>query len=323
MKRIFLLIAFFAVLLDMPFLFAECVGPECLPEDIRQICVEEKRDGCIDWENHILYAVGIAAPNPKFKTKAQQYTTAVKAARINAQANLLEMVQEVQITSAHMVKDRMYEQGMETYQLKGLIKHFSLVGKPAQLSNGAIIVTGRMFLKDIREFMAERKLLPNERDSGNVESGRLAPPPDTSEKTGLQLSRRQSEEQPERGEFEATDRADRIYNGLIVDTRGFGIKPVTYPNILDERGMEVYGSTHIDHAYAIRQGTAGYTKSIERARKSPRFGTEGAEPLEIRATGQGKTPFDVVISNKDAVLLRKLNATQTFLREGRVMIVVD
>ncbi|MBW1683090.1 MAG: hypothetical protein JRJ83_17035, partial [Deltaproteobacteria bacterium] len=52
------------------------------------------------------------------------------------------------------------------------------------------------------------------------------------------------------------------YTGLVVDARGFRVKPAMSPRILDEDGNEVYGSASVSREYAVQQGMAGYAKDL-------------------------------------------------------------
>ena len=104
--------------------------------------------------------------------------------------------------------------------------------------------------------------------------------------------------------------------GLILDARGSKISPALAPRILDENGKEVYGPGLLT-AEARKWNGAAYARNLETARKdlSSRVGEKPVVMKVLRAQGA-----DAVIQNSDADVLRR---GQTFLAEGRVVIVTD
>jgi hypothetical protein len=58
---------------------------------------------------------------------------------------------------------------------------------------------------------------------------------------------------------------------------------------------------------------------MERAKSNERV---KGNPLLIKAGGSDKNASDLVISREDAELLNKLDASQTFLREARVIVII-
>lgn len=308
MNKFSILILFF-LLFDIGSVYATCRNAQCLPESIRKQCIELMEDGCIDWENHVLYAVGIAAPNPKFTTKALQYANGVESARVIAQRNLLQMVDKTHIMSAVKVENMGEGQySAITSKSEGLLKRFGIVGKPSQLENGAVMVVGRLFLADLREFMDSQGMLPDHSYKSQPSTYSPKDPATYSSESGYD---------------KADQREGTTYKGLVIDARGLGVKSTMFPRIWDQRGQEVFGYENLDHEFAVRQGAVGYTNSLRRAKNSARFNFEGQGPLIIKAAAKGNSGFDIVLSNTDADLLRKLNSTQTFIREGRVMVVID
>ena len=45
------------------------------------------------------------------------------------------------------------------------------------------------------------------------------------------------------------------------------VKPALSPRILDETGIEVYGSAYVSREWAIKNGVVGYSKDITAALK--------------------------------------------------------
>jgi hypothetical protein len=111
------------------------------------------------------------------------------------------------------------------------------------------------------------------------------------------------------------------YTGLVLDATGLQARPAMTPQIFDEEGNEVYGTAVVSREYAIQQGMAGYARDVQKASASERV---GGQPLVVKAMevrGQARTDF--VVSNEAAENLRQVAADQGFLRQCRVMIVLD
>ena len=111
------------------------------------------------------------------------------------------------------------------------------------------------------------------------------------------------------------------YTGLIIDAKGTGVTPAMSPKIYDPDGKEVYGSAYVSRDFAISQGIVGYVKSVDQARDTDRVKGNPAVIKALQSKGPNKS--DLVISKEDAATLRDLSQTQTFMREARVMIVLD
>ncbi len=111
------------------------------------------------------------------------------------------------------------------------------------------------------------------------------------------------------------------FSGLIVDARGIGAKPALVPLLLDENGKVVYGPAFISREFAVQHGVCEYERSLEVAARRERV---ASHPLTIKGlrTLQGRE-CDIVISNVDADRLRDASANLGFLKQCRVIIVMD
>lgn len=111
------------------------------------------------------------------------------------------------------------------------------------------------------------------------------------------------------------------YTGLIVDARGIGAKPAMVPVLLDENGKEVYGSAFVSREYAVQQGVCLYMRilgdSANLARVAPK-------PLWVKGLRtRTAASCDIVISNADASRLRGASSHLSFLKQCRVIILMD
>lgn len=112
-----------------------------------------------------------------------------------------------------------------------------------------------------------------------------------------------------------------VYSGLIVDARGINFIPAMVPVLLDESGKEVYSSAFVSREFAVQQGVCLYLRSAKNLEDSPRV---APNPLMVKGL---RTPADnrchIVISNADASKLHGASAHLRFLKQCRVIIVVD
>ncbi len=111
------------------------------------------------------------------------------------------------------------------------------------------------------------------------------------------------------------------YTGLIVDARGIGAKPAMVPVLLDENGKEVYSSAFVSREYAVQQGVCRYMRmlgdlaNLERVAPKPLW----VKGLRTRTAAS----CDIVISNADASRLRGASSHLSFLKQCRVIILMD
>lgn len=111
------------------------------------------------------------------------------------------------------------------------------------------------------------------------------------------------------------------YTGLIVDARNIDATPALAPRIFDEHGRMVYGSAFVSREFAVQQGVCGYTSDPETARHDSRIAGNPLMVKALRSTDPGSA--DMVISNAEAARIRRTSDHLWFLRQCRVLIIVD
>jgi hypothetical protein len=62
------------------------------------------------------------------------------------------------------------------------------------------------------------------------------------------------------------------YSGLIIDCRNSGVKPMIFPSVYTEDGLEIYGRHLVDMRHASDKGMASYCFSEDEAFKNGRSG---------------------------------------------------
>ena len=107
----------------------------------------------------------------------------------------------------------------------------------------------------------------------------------------------------------------------MVDARSIGAKPAMIPLILDEKGEEVYGPAFVSREFAVQEGMSGYEGRLKIAQDSARV---APNPLTVKGLRtQTQAPTAIVISHADAAKIRSTSENLSFLKECRVIIVVD
>lgn len=281
----------------------QCVGNDCLPPQAKNDCTVMESNGCIDWENGIIYATGMGVPNPKFETQAQKTYSAYQAAKTVAMRNLLQMVEGINITSTRTVKAGMLEDDTINTQISGKIRQVQEAGRPQTMNDGSVWVTMKMFMRDIISILVNNQKFA-------FKSGDMFQRPQ--QKPTVQ-------DQPEAKSSEYGGDENTVYSGVIIDARGTGVTPAMSPKIYSPDGKEVYGSIAVERDFALKHGVVGYVKEVEKAKENDRV---KGNPLMIKATLKGGSSSDLVLSQEDAELLNKLDATQSFLREARVIVII-
>jgi len=252
-------------------------------------CTTPNDRACIDWTRQVAIAVGMGVPASFATTAGQKNVTALRAARLDAARNLLELIRGVNITSDSSLQQAMISSDQVRTSIEGSLNSIREVGNPKYFSDGSIQVRLEASLRQVI-------------------------PPDLYLGAPTQIGGPASS-------APSTVSGAAVYTGLIVDGQGTGVTPAMSPKIYDPDGNEVYGSAYVSREFAISQGIVGYVKTVDQARETDRVKGNPAIVKAISAKGPSKS--DLVISKEDAATLRDLAKQQTFLREARVMIVLD
>lgn len=271
--------------------------------------------GNVDWTQQIIRSTGIGAPNPNLPMAAQR-ASALTAAKLEALRNLLEAVKGVNLTSETVVENAMVVSDVINTRVEGGVKGFRIVDT-RYMSTGDVEIDVEVPMTGV----ILDALLPQDFGGGILLTGGqlLCPtcgqpwPAGRSVPSGVTLI--------QAGERTGLPTTGGVYTGLIVDTRGLGVRPAMAPKVLDERGEEVYGSRFVSREYAVDIGMVGYDKDINRARVNERVADN---PLIIKGTtASGPNKTDVVIRATDAMKIHNAAVNMNFLQHCKVMFVLD
>ncbi len=263
--------------------------------------VEKVGQGSVNWSQGYIEAVGIGAVPDRSVGKANARPMAMRAAKVDAYRNLLEITKGVQIDSATTVKDFMVESDVINSKVEGLVKGAQQV-KTEYMSDGTVEVTLRMPLyggvlaQTIMPLAIAKPPTP-------PEPAPVAPAPVVATPVA------------------PAPAGPAAYTGMVVDARGIQARPAMSPRVFDEDGKEVYGSANVDREYAIQQGMSGYARDLNAAQSNQRVTANPITVKAIRSSGAGHS--DLIISNADAQQIRSAGDNMTFMKKCRVMVVLD
>jgi hypothetical protein len=278
--------------------------------------------GSVDWSSQVIVCTGIGAANPNLPASARR-AGALQAAKMDALRNILATVKGIYLTSETTVENAMLASDVIRSRVEGYIRNFTIVDT-RYMSTMDVEVDVQVDLKgNLSNF-----LLPENFGGGTLMTGgRLLCPtcmqpwpmnkPVPPGVTLVQAGGGGSAGSTTAGGTEASIQ----YTGLIIDCKGLGLRPAMAPQIIDEKGEEVYGSKFVSREYAVDIGMAGYEKDMGRARANSRVTDNPLLVKGVNVTGPNKT--DVVLSNGDAVQVHNAAANDNFLQRCRVIFVLD
>ncbi len=247
--------------------------------------IQNMAGGSVDWSDQTIMATGIGTPNPKL-SPAQQRTSALTAARIDAYRRLLEIIKGVNLTAETVVNNSMVESDVIRMTVEGTLRGFRQVGPPRYMDDGTV------------ELDVEVSL------SGKI-LGAVLPP------TGSKQNEMESKDIP--------SNPSGSYTGMIVDCRGLGVQYALAPRLLDESGEEVYGPDWVDRDVATEKGIVQY--GTDESQFKDRVGDNPFRVKGLRAAGTNNC--DVVISNADATVLSSTDENLKFMDQCKVAFLVD
>jgi hypothetical protein len=253
--------------------------------------------GCINWSTSTAMAKGIGTPGATVGGKPPvSPSDVIGAARINAQANLMDTISAIRINAVSRVADRMVQDPAFSDGLTSLVQNATITHQE-YLSDGTVEIELTMKLSGgFAQFVLPEEI--RQVDSITATTGVTELPATPS---------REAEEKP--------------YTGLIVDAVGIGAKPSLVPLVVDESGEAVYGPAFVSREFAVSRGMSGFAATLEAARDDKRVGDRPMIVKAIRTHFTGET--DLVISNTDAARLRSSVVYLNFLKACQVNIVLD
>ena len=267
--------------------------------DLRSL-VESKKNGIIDWTAGVVEAKGIGVPATyTYYAKPLSHREDLLSEAINkAGHNLLETMVSLRINSRNRVID--------------IVENF-----PSIMTQ----------LRDMAHKATEVKRLRKYQYDGSVEvwsqmslSGGFAQlilPPEIRQIEPIKQVLKPNS--PSRSRTRS--RSSEIFTGMVVDARGIQAVPVLAPRVLDENQEEVFGPAYVSREFAVQRGMVSYTTDLWRAKFHPRVSDNPLIVKALKTLWPSRCEF--IISNADAAKLRSASEHLLFMRECRVIIVLD
>jgi len=254
--------------------------------------VTQLDNGSVDYSAQAINAVGIGFVPTNAVNAGQARRMALRIAKQDALRQLIEIVNGVTLTSETTMSGAMVDDVINT-KVRGFIRGARQVGQPKYLSDTSVEVEFTVPMSGISDIMLPPLTVAAAPVNNTGVGGTAAAPTATS--GGV--------------------------SGLIIDARGLKARPAMAPRILDQNGNAVYGPGKYDRKYAVSNGVAGYSKTLEAAQKDPRV---SGNPLVIKGVAiSGTNRTDIIVSNSDVSRIDIANRNGNVLNDCRVLILLD
>ncbi len=254
--------------------------------------IEETENGAINYSQGIITATGIGAI-PEYAVNAgQARAMAIRAAKTDARRQLVEMVNGITLTSETTMRNRMADEVVRE-SVSGVIRGSYQVGEAKYLSDTSVEVVMAVSMTGISEVVT-------------ATTGFAAVVP---------------QDAPAALSTAAVEPSAAAITGIIIDARGLGVRPAMAPKIIDQNNGVVYGPGNYTREYAVTNGVAGYSKSLDNALEDMRV---KGNPLVVKAsTVSGANRTDVVVATNDVMKINQANAASNVLQDCRVLFLLD
>jgi hypothetical protein len=262
--------------------------------------IEQKTNGRINWTRGIIQAVGIGKPYETGST--QKLDSKVKAlyhAKKNARRHLIALVRNIRIDSHrdvasiadanYSIAAKINEMVFKTPEIEKLRKYRADGTVEVHMHIGLYGGLSQLVLPDEIQQIESVKPVRKVRKPSIQQAGELFAP--------------------------------ETFTGLVIDARGINLKPALVPRLLDENGQEVFGAAFVSREFAVQWGTGSYAVNIKASQDNQRVGWNPLVVKGLRTSEAGHS--DIIISNTDAAKLLSSSEHLSFLKECRVLIVVD
>ncbi|SMC95741.1 LPP20 family lipoprotein [Sporomusa malonica] len=249
-------------------------------------------NGLINWDEGFVEAIGTGVPSSIAKSPAQARLMARRAAIVDAQRNLLESVEGVQVTAETTVQNFETTNDTVKTQVSGIVKGAKIVNEQ-QLADGTYQVTMRIGLYG-KGSLAE---VITDATSPATPVPFLTPSPSYHP---VSLP---------------------VYTGLVVDVTGLPLERAMSPVIFDETGRAIYGHVNIIPEFAVSQGMIDYMVTPEDIRALELGQSRaGTTPIMAKAIGLRDHNVNIIISQADADKILAANAQGNFLPKAMVCV---
>jgi len=296
--------------------------------------VQKQREGNAtvveNWREGYLQVTAIGTADPR-ENVVQAEAMALEAARVLAQARLVELVQGVTVRSKALVQNVKLDQKTTATEAKGTLKHAVTVDQTVNWVGGSQYGGDKFPKAEVTLRLCTHANAPACRQHGSRAGlTQELRPQDGEQQDGEQ----QAADAPEAGDGDAaragetgdqpadagTDGqrvADEVLNASGVILRlpaAMSYTPNLSPVVVDRDGAVVYGPEQQTEKAYVEHGPLQYTRGVEHARQLDLLGDR---PLVVDVV-EVSSDNRLVIANEDAAAIRAAAGQSQVLAEGRV-----
>ena len=255
-----------------------------------------------DWDKGVVRATGMGSYKSGAKKNLRR-PQAKRAATMDAQRNLAEIVQGVQVTSESSMKDLELDYDIVKTRVDATIKGMTELSSK-YYEDGTCEVVLEMPIFGASKSVAEAAFLPFKDEAKE-------PFPQPTNVTNINVTTNVN--------TTVGGVVGGKYTGLVVDCSGLGLEAVMSPVVKNGNGQPIYGYKNLDIDKVIEDGMASYANSANDAISRERAGNN---PLVVRAQKvDGTIPGNPVISVADADKVLIANQSDMFLDNCNVVFV--
>lgn len=287
-----------AMVSAMAGVFALSAGYAATPDTLLpSISLMQSVEAAAQWNEGRITAEGFGTP-PANAYGAKANIMARRAAIVDAQRNLAEQVNGVQVDAETTVENFVINSDIVKTKVSALIKGAVVVEEHA-MPDGSYRVVMSMPLYGAQGLASA--VMPAIRDMNPP----MPPPPVISATITTQIQ------------------MSGTYTGVIIDAEGMGLKPSFSPVIYDTSGRAIYGVSNINYDRAIERGMVGYAGSLYDAQTLPRIGGSPlvVKAVQVRGGNNSTNPVNVVVSVDDGDRILAANQQSQMLMNGAVVFV--
>ena len=249
--------------------------------------------GSINYSEQSITAIGIGFVPTNAVNAGQARRMALRIAKQDAMRQLIEIVNGVTLTSETTMSGAMVDDVINT-KVQGFIRGARPVGQPKYLSDTTVEMEYSVPMSGISDIVLPPVTVPATTQAPNNNQPAAA--------------------------ANNTTQAGGV-TGIIIDARGLKARPAMAPRILDQNGNAIYGPGKYSRQYAVKNGVAGYSKTLETAQQDQRV---VGNPMVVKGVGtSGTNRTDITISNADVSKIDMANRNYKVLNDCRVLILID
>ena len=255
--------------------------------------VTQLDNGSINYSEQAITAIGIGFVPSNAVNAGQARRMALRIAKQDAMRQLIEIVNGVTLTSETTMSGAMVDDVINT-KVQGFIRGARPVGQPKYLSDTSVEMEYSVPMSGISDIVLPPVTVPATTQAPNNNQPAAA--------------------------ANNTTQAGGV-TGIIIDARGLKARPAMAPRILDQNGNAIYGPGKYSRQYAVKNGVAGYSKTLETAQQDHRV---VGNPMGVKGVGtSGTNRTDITISNADVSKIDMANRNYKVLNDCRVLILID